>query len=403
MNEPASEINNVVKQYELKGNMLYINDIKFELDHIIIGRTKQNVLNIQVDSKVFNILDTEKNIDSLFNMMRIICFQSNFKDRYKLVRKLGKGAFGDVYKAKNQENKAFAVKIIKILNGGQSKLQIIEKEIQILRKLNHEICIGLHETFIDKHYVYLVTDYLRGGEFFKFLQKTNFLLEEQVIRDIMQTLFEGLEYIHSEGIMHRDIKPENIFMRSRSNYLDLVIGDFGLAEIYQPQNFEKQKRCGTIGYVAPEILKGEKYDQKCDVFSLGVILYLLITGELPFNEYSQSENVYLANQQTIYDYKLLQDQNVSDDCIDFVEHCLADQENRFTCKEALRHQWFKVHNFNSKYKLESCSIRLSKQVYYDNTADQDFIIQDSCKFIQDMQDDCEDNAYQNTRDYQFIK
>lgn len=84
-------------------------------------------------------------------------------------------------------------------------------------------------------------------------------------------------------------------MRSRSNYLDIVIGDFGLADIYQANLLEKQKKCGTIGYVAPEILKGEKYDLRVDVFSLGVILYLLITGELPFDDYSKTENAYIAN------------------------------------------------------------------------------------------------------------
>ncbi len=131
----------------------------------------------------------------------------------------------------------------------------------------------IHET---NHSVYMVVDYLPGGELLKVLSHKD-KLKEGVIRKIMKTLLTGLKKIHSAGIMHRDLKPENLMLQNKRKYHSVRIIDFGLAtEIIRDDYL--YKRCGTPGFVAPEIIahgNDMNYDERCDIFSAGVIFYIL--------------------------------------------------------------------------------------------------------------------------------
>lgn len=142
-----------------------------------------------------------------------------------------------------------------------------------MRKLNHENIIKLHEVHESDTSIYLVLELLRGGELFERIVKRGIYTERDAAI-LMKKLLSALDYMHCKGIMHRDIKPENLILKETDNNFEVKIADFGLATVVTQGDY-LFKRCGTPGYVAPEILADEKYDQKVDIFSAGVILYIL--------------------------------------------------------------------------------------------------------------------------------
>ena len=142
-----------------------------------------------------------------------------------------------------------------------------------MRHLDNEYIIKLYEVYESDQHIYLVLELLNGGELFsKIAKKTRY--SEKDACSLMKNLLNALDYLHSKGIMHRDLKLENLILKQANNDVDVKIVDFGLATILNSNDW-LFKRCGTPGYVAPEILADEKYDQKVDVFSAGVILYIL--------------------------------------------------------------------------------------------------------------------------------
>ena len=142
-----------------------------------------------------------------------------------------------------------------------------------MRHLDHGQIIKLYEVYESSQHIYLVLELLNGGELFnKITKKTHY--SEKEACTLMKKLLSALDYLHSKGIMHRDLKLENLILKEANNDVDVKIVDFGLATILSSNDW-LFKRCGTPGYVAPEILADEKYDQKVDVFSAGVILYIL--------------------------------------------------------------------------------------------------------------------------------
>lgn len=148
----------------------------------------------------------------------------------------------------------------------------------ILTKLDHPNIVKYYETYIDEKYIYLVMEYIGGGELFeKIAAQKNQVFGEDMARDYMRKLFEACSHMHSQNVVHRDIKPENI-MVSANDELKLI--DFGLSKRYET-NQKLKTIAGTPYYMAPEVLDG-RYDNKCDTWSLGVLLYVFMSGYLPF-------------------------------------------------------------------------------------------------------------------------
>jgi len=150
-----------------------------------------------------------------------------------------------------------------------------------MKRINHKNLLRLFQVYETKHSIYLVLEVLKGGELIKKIKEKSFYEEKDISR-IMANILEALDHLHDCGIMHRDLKPENLLLKSTEDSLqEVVIADFGLATSFHLEpNKILFKRCGTPGFVAPEILSykdGQEgfYDEKCDVFSAGVIFYLL--------------------------------------------------------------------------------------------------------------------------------
>ncbi|XP_046142830.1 calcium/calmodulin-dependent protein kinase type 1 isoform X5 [Osmia bicornis bicornis] len=202
------------------------------------------------------------------------------EDKYVLKELLGTGAFSEVRLADSKEKpgQMFAVKIIdkKALKGKEDSL---ENEIRVLRRLTHPNIVQLLETFEDKHKVYLVMELVTGGELFDRIVEKGSYTEKDASGLIRQVL-EAVDYMHDQGVVHRDLKPENLLYYSPDEDSKIMISDFGLSKM--EDSGIMATACGTPGYVAPEVLAQKPYGKAVDVWSIGVISYILLCGYPPF-------------------------------------------------------------------------------------------------------------------------
>jgi serine/threonine protein kinase len=210
---------------------------------------------------------------------------------YELGRTLGEGTFGKVKHAVNFEtNEQVAIKVLdKEKIQKQNMGSQIKKEISIMKMVRHKYIVGMKEVLASKTKIFIVLELVTGGELFDKIVSVGKLAEDAALFYFRQ-LVEGVEYCHKMGVCHRDLKPENLLLDEHGN---LKISDFGLSSLYVGDaDSEGASRtellhttCGTPNYVAPEVLEDKGYDgKKADVWSIGVILYVLLAGFLPFDE-----------------------------------------------------------------------------------------------------------------------
>jgi calcium/calmodulin-dependent protein kinase I len=203
-------------------------------------------------------------------------------------KELGSGAFSIVKSGQHkQTGESFAIKIVTKSKLTQEDETALKDEIAVLKELKHPNIIQLYDVYEERDFYYLVTEQMAGGELFdRIVQKSYY--NEKEARDVCKILFEAMAYCHSHKVAHRDLKPENLLLLSSDNDSNIKIADFGFAKkCPKPQCLKTQ--CGTPGYVAPEILEGIPYDTQADMWSLGVIVYILLGGYPPFIEQNQRE------------------------------------------------------------------------------------------------------------------
>ncbi|EES09124.1 hypothetical protein BDA96_05G011400 [Sorghum bicolor] len=203
--------------------------------------------------------------------------------RYELGRLLGKGTFGKVHYARNLEsNQSVAIKMMdkdKVLNVGLSEQ--IRREITTMRLVAHKNIVELHEVMATRNKIYFVMEYVKGGELFDKIEKSG-KLTEAVAHKYFQQLISAVDYCHSQGVYHRDLKPENLLLDENEN---LKVSDFGLSALSESKRQDGllHTTCGTPAYVAPEVISKTGYDgAKSDIWSCGVVLFVLVAGYLPF-------------------------------------------------------------------------------------------------------------------------
>ncbi|XP_062218255.1 CBL-interacting protein kinase 26-like [Phragmites australis] len=204
--------------------------------------------------------------------------------RYEIGRQLGQGNFAKVYYARNlTSGQAVAIKIIdkdKVVRVGL--MVQIKREISIMRLVRHPNVLQLFEVMASKSKIYFVLEYVKGGELFNKISKAKF--SEDVARRYFHQLISAVDYCHSQGVYHRDLKPENLLVDENEN---LKVSDFGLSALAESKRQDGllHTTCGTPAYVAPEVLSMRGYDgAKADIWSCGVILFVLVAGYLPFHD-----------------------------------------------------------------------------------------------------------------------
>ncbi|XVE51474.1 hypothetical protein DITRI_Ditri02bG0043800 [Diplodiscus trichospermus] len=204
--------------------------------------------------------------------------------RFEVGRLLGQGTFAKVYHARNlTTGQSCAIKVIdkeKIRKGGL--MDQIKREISVMRLVKHPNVVRLYEVMASKAKIYFVMEYARGGELFNKIAKGK--LKEDAARHYFQQLIAAVDYCHSRGVYHRDLKPENLLLDEKGN---LKVSDFGLSALRESRRQDGllHTTCGTPAYVAPEVINKKGYDgAKADIWSCGVILYVLLAGFLPFQD-----------------------------------------------------------------------------------------------------------------------
>lgn len=204
--------------------------------------------------------------------------------RYELGRMLGQGTFAKVYHARNlKSGQNIAIKVIdkeKVLKVGL--IDQIKREISVMRLVRHPNIVELYEVMASKSKIYFAMEFVKGGELFAKVAKGK--LKEDVARRYFQQLIGAVDFCHSRGVYHRDLKPENLLLDENGN---LKVSDFGLSALSESRKQDGllHTTCGTPAYVAPEVINKKGYDgSKADIWSCGVILYVLLAGFLPFHD-----------------------------------------------------------------------------------------------------------------------
>lgn len=300
---------------------------------------------------------------------------------FKIIKTLGKGAFGKVLLVFNSDyNRYFAMKTLKKdFIKKQKQIVHTKTEREILEKINHPFISRLYFAFQNKEKLYILTEYMPGGEMFYHLHREEYFTEERTQFYIAELLL-AIGHLHSKRIIYRDLKPENILLDEDGH---IKLTDFGLSKIL-PEGVEKTFTvCGTPEYVAPEVLLDKGYDKNVDWWSLGVVMYEMLCGYSPFREAKTKIDIqfYL---KPIYHDKL-----ISDCAFDLIERLLmpdskvriGSSEKDF--EEIKLHKFFDGINWDKLYKKEIKPPFIPKIKYAGDVSNFDrmFTEEDPCSYV----------------------
>ena len=321
-----------------------------------IRKNKRSITLMEKSKLAENLLKEEMKLEVRQENL-VIQERGNPKKHYIPVKLLGQGSFGSVYEAEHIifKNKV-AMKIINKSDNDVDEKEILN-EIDILKKLSHPNIVKIFEFYITKAHYYIVTEYCKDGELFSYIKNK---YSERQLAVLFYQIFSGLWYLHDHKILHRDIKLENIMISGKEKDQStgeelfwIKIIDFGTAKIFEKNKKEKDV-VGSSYYIAPEVLK-QNYNEKCDTWSVGIILYMALVGKAPFDGKDDDEIIHKIAKANYNnkDSKLL---NHSPEVRDLLSKLLEkDINKRFSAKEALEHPWFEKfggRSLFSNYKKE---------------------------------------------------
>ena len=333
-----TQFKTVKEPTELKQDKYGIND-KF------IRKGKRSTTLVEKAKLSDKLLQAEMSLTVKQDIL-VIEEKGNPSKKYKPKKMLGSGSFGSVYEAKNTIfGNTVAMKVIKKDKENELDEQEIRNEIDILKKLSHPNIVKIYEFYISENHYYIITEYCKEGELFSYIKNK---YSERQLAVLFYQVFSGLWYLHENKILHRDIKLENIMIDGKENDKEtgeelfwVKIIDFGTAKLFEKNKNEKDV-VGSSYYIAPEVLK-QSYNEKCDTWSVGVILYMTLVGRAPFDGKDDEEIIYKINS---VDYNKNEPRLVkhSPEVRDLVSKLLdKDTEKRYSAKEALNHPWFKKY------------------------------------------------------------
>jgi len=262
------------------------------------------------------------------------------EEYYEFKEKIGTGKFSDVYTAVEMStNLQWAIKVVEKKRLNEQEREMMRSEVAIMRLLNHNNVVQMKEVFEDKQKMYLITELVEGGELFDRIRHKK-VFSEYTSFFITRQLLDAVKYLHDVGIVHRDIKPENILLTDDSEIPTIKLADFGLSKLVGP-NDRLRTACGTLAYVAPEVLMQRPYSKPVDIWSIGIVTYLMLRGRLPFD----SKDRHILIQKTIeadLDLSGPYWDKFTPYVLDFLKKTIEkDIEVRMTVDQALTHAWIR--------------------------------------------------------------
>ena len=309
----------------------------------IFTRRKKKSTTLMENNQIVNNLRKIQMSVPLSQELLVPKRKGNPSEKYIIGKKMGSGTYGTVYEATNIIFKS-KVAMKRIIKEDNMNSVLINNEIDILKKMSHPNIVRIYEFYESINCFYLINEYCSQGELYNYINRST--LNEQQLSIIFYQVFSGLCYLHENNVLHRDIKPENILISKKEKdlnsdeiYFWIKIIDFGTAKIFEKGEKER-KIVGSAYYIAPEVLN-QDYNEKCDTWSVGVILYMFLVGRAPFDGKNHEEIINSIRTKN-YDENNPRLLMRSPEVRDLVNNLLNKNiEKRFSAKEALNHEWFK--------------------------------------------------------------
>ena len=409
--------------------LLTQNNSKSKINKLIIPKIKTKIIDFQNSANTPTLTNSSRSIihDSFYYLKESKKLSDYIKNYYKNNKKypetnlnfykygrlIGQGAFGKVNLGLNVlTGRVVAIKSFNKsnLNSNSENMKKIKYETNLMKKLNHPNITKILELFEDKEYILIIMEYINGGNLFSFLKKHR-KVSEKTAKLLYRQIILGIKYMHEQGIVHRDIKLENILIDLNNN---IKICDFGIGRVLSSPEQPLFDQCGTPMYIAPEILlcskeKGYK-GFPVDIWSSGIVLYILLSGTLPFSFKNSSSSLSESNESNLSEdnnnntelqYSIINKEpkeieNISKEAEDLLKKILKkNPEKRITCEEILNHPWMKGISDTNKYHLfTKAEINVLSKTYVDYRKDENENLKESFT-ISNLFIDNKDNLKKN--------
>ena len=362
-------------------NLCYLKYDKIEDDEIV-NEIENNINNINQNNKIFRtkqnsllcfelifpkksvkffVKEQNKFNEFITSIKQII----NYKEitEFEFKEKIGIGKFGIVRRGVHKGTKRkVAIKFINKTKMTNQDRILLSNEIDILSVVRHPSLINLYEVIDYYDICYIITEYVHGVDLYTYVEDKNYKIPEFRIVSIIQQLCCAEYYLNIFGIIHRDIKPEHLLLDDKYEEPTIKLIDFGLAEIL----FPKEKTCaqfGTVGYTAPEVLKGVPYNKTADTWSIGIMIYLLIIGCLPFDDANEMNKIKEMTIEEEIPFPSVICKKKTQESIYLLENILRkDPTKRMELEEILKSKWMQKF-CKSKICKERLKDKLNKSFY----------------------------------------
>ena len=283
--------------------------------------------------------------DNFSNKLKEAFGYLNFFDYYEMLDDLGEGIFGSVKLGVEKKTKErVAIKIIKKKKAKPSDIELVRTEIDIMKLCHHPNVVHLLDHFENAEYIFIVMEYIRGGRLTDYMKEKKFHFSEKRAAEIIYEIAIGVKYLHKYGIIHRDLKPDNIMLTESNDKGHIKIMDFGLSKILGKKE-KTSDGFGTLTFVSPEVLIRKPYNKEIDIWSIGVILYLILSGDLPFDDEEDDEQK-IAKSIVFNEVEFPSKKfgNKSKEVIELIKRCLTKEpKDRIKIDEIIKSDWIQSH------------------------------------------------------------